>query len=244
MFSGDTSTRPWPIAVAARSARSDGAGTEPANAGSPSDGVWPIRYRSAVRVKSAAVRCRVASPMNAVLHDSANACSRSLIGAVPSALWKISPSTSSCEGQRGGRRRRQPVLEQRGAGQHLERRPRRERAVQREVEPAAGRHGHRGQHLAGGGVDGDQRRALVHAGQRFLRVLLLRAGRCSSAPACPAAGRSVATVPTVAPAAFDHRDGRAGADRPAASDRPALAQSGRRRSARCTAGRAPAAAGP
>ena len=32
MFSGDTSTRPWPIAVAARSAGSDGAGTEPANA--------------------------------------------------------------------------------------------------------------------------------------------------------------------------------------------------------------------
>ena len=44
----------------------------------------------------------MASPMNAVLQDSAKACSRSLIGAVPSALWNTSPSTVIVGGQLAG----------------------------------------------------------------------------------------------------------------------------------------------
>src|SRR5215472_8998846 len=57
-----------------------------------------MRYRAAVRVKSAADSRVVARPMKAVLHDSAKACRKSLMGAVPSALWKASPSTVTLAG--------------------------------------------------------------------------------------------------------------------------------------------------
>ena len=49
--------------------------------------------------KSGGVRFVVASPMKAVLHDSAKACSRSLTCPSPSALWNTSPSTVAVGGQ-------------------------------------------------------------------------------------------------------------------------------------------------
>ena len=72
MFSGEASTRPCPIDVAARSAWSDGVGTDPAYAASPICGALPSPNSAAVDGKSGGARCAVASPMKAVLHDSAN----------------------------------------------------------------------------------------------------------------------------------------------------------------------------
>src|SRR5208283_1682142 len=91
MFSGEASTRPCPIDVAARSAWSDGVGTDPAYAANPICGALPSPNSAAVDGKSGGVRCAVASPMKAVLHDSANASSRSLTCPSPSALWNTSP---------------------------------------------------------------------------------------------------------------------------------------------------------
>ncbi len=99
MASGETRTRPCPIAMAARSALSAGCGTEPPKATSPIFGLSPSPNIAAVDGKSCGLRCPVASLMKAVLHDSVNACSRLLTGASPSALWKTSPSTVAVAGQ-------------------------------------------------------------------------------------------------------------------------------------------------
>src|SRR5208283_840533 len=99
MFSGEASTRPCPIDVAARSAWSDGVGTDPAYAANPICGALPSPNSAAVDGKSGGVRCAVASPMKAVLHDSANASSRSLTCPSPSALWNTSPPAVAVAGQ-------------------------------------------------------------------------------------------------------------------------------------------------
>src|SRR6266700_4734575 len=99
MASGETSTRPCPMEVAARSAASFGRGTEPPKATSPMCGFWPSPSICAVDGKSDGDRCPVASLMKAVLHDSVNACSRLLTGASLSALWNTSPSTVAVPGQ-------------------------------------------------------------------------------------------------------------------------------------------------
>ncbi len=85
--------------VAARSASSFGFGTEPPKATRPICSRWPSPNIAAVDGKSDGDRCPVASLMNAVLHDSVNACSRLLTGASLSALWNTSPSTVAVPGQ-------------------------------------------------------------------------------------------------------------------------------------------------
>ena len=59
----------------------------------------PSRYCAATAGKSAAWSLLVASWMNAVLQDCANACSRSLTWPSPSALSNTSPSTVAVFGQ-------------------------------------------------------------------------------------------------------------------------------------------------
>ncbi len=59
----------------------------------------PSRNSAAVAGKSGGARFLVASPMKAVLHDSAKACSRSLTCPSPSALWNTSPSAVAVAGQ-------------------------------------------------------------------------------------------------------------------------------------------------
>src|SRR5262252_7053127 len=59
----------------------------------------PSRNIRAAASNPAGVRCLVASPMNAVLQDSAKACSRSLTFPSPSALRNTSPCTVAVGGQ-------------------------------------------------------------------------------------------------------------------------------------------------
>ena len=99
MASGETSTRPCPMEVAARSASSRGCGTEPPKATRPMSGLPPSPSICAADGRSGGDRCLVASLMKAVLHDSVNACSRLLTGASLSALWNTSPSTVAVPGQ-------------------------------------------------------------------------------------------------------------------------------------------------
>ena len=99
MDSGDIRTRPCPIEVAPRSALSVGWGTEPAKESSPRSVLRPTPSMAAAAGRSGAARWPVASWMNAVLHDSVNACSSVLTGASPSALWNTSPSTVAVPGQ-------------------------------------------------------------------------------------------------------------------------------------------------
>src|SRR5262249_8009249 len=100
--SGLASTRPWPMADAARSALSAGFGYEPPAASTPSD-------QSALKPKDAAALSRapagsfVASPMNALLHEIANASLRSSDPpASASKFLNVRPSTVSVAGHGAG----------------------------------------------------------------------------------------------------------------------------------------------
>ena len=99
MSSGDISTRPWPMDVAARSAPSLGLGTEPGYASRPRCIALPRRYWATASWMSASFRSFDTSPMNAVLQDSVKAWSIVRTGPSPSALWKTSPSSVIVLGQ-------------------------------------------------------------------------------------------------------------------------------------------------
>lgn len=102
MASGDAVTWAWPMAVAAASEGEVGVGTLPPNADRPIFTVAPMPNCDAVVAKLAA-GSELDSPMNAVLHDMANAWSSESEDVVsPSKLWNTSPLTVMLGGQVAG----------------------------------------------------------------------------------------------------------------------------------------------
>src|SRR3954447_15870431 len=93
MFNGDTTTFAWPIDVAACSERLVGCGTEPPKASRPRSRLSPMPNCAAVTGKLSAGRSP-AAPMNAALHEIANACANvSDPAASPSKFRNCCPST-------------------------------------------------------------------------------------------------------------------------------------------------------
>ncbi len=88
--------------MAASSASSDGFGTLAISAGIPILVMWLRPYRPAAAGKSDAARCWVARPMNAVLHETVNACWSVEADSSGAALWNVSPSTVIVGGQLAG----------------------------------------------------------------------------------------------------------------------------------------------
>ena len=176
MDSGDITTRPCPIEVAPRSALSVGRGTEPAKESSPMSVLWPTPSMAAAAGRSGAARWPVASWMNAVLHDSVNACSSVLTGASPSALWNTSPSTVAVPGQLAADFGDSPWVISAVEVITLNVEPGGKSPVEGLVE-AGGVDRDGGQDVSVGGVHRDQRGALLLPGQRRLGGVLHRPGR-------------------------------------------------------------------
>ena len=99
---GLASTRPCPIADAASSAASRGVGYEPPRTSMPSV-QWALNPNEVAALPNASAGSLSARPMNALLHDFANAVARSIApGASPSKLVNDSPSTVIVAGHGAG----------------------------------------------------------------------------------------------------------------------------------------------
>ena len=97
---GLTDTRPCPIAAAASSVVSAGAGKRPRTAGIPGARSAPKPKRPAAAASFAGSRRLAASCTNAVLQEAANAAVKVMVPSFSaSKLWKVRPPTAAVGGQ-------------------------------------------------------------------------------------------------------------------------------------------------